>query len=90
MLAKATAASLGIVRLGQFAGSRNQLLNFSKLATENVPPSLSRVKNEPLLATIVATRASDLPPHLASSASYESATVRKAFSYASFMPLSAS
>lgn len=85
MLNSAAAAADGIVRSGQFEGTRNQLANFSRLVTENVFPSFKRLKNVPLLTTIVATRDSDLPPQRTTSASYESAMVRNAFSYASFM-----
>jgi len=85
ILINAATASDGIVRSGQFEGTRNHPANFSRLVTEKVLPSFRRLKKVPLLATIVATRASDFPPHRATSDSYDSATVRNAFSYASFM-----
>lgn len=62
MLASASAAHPGIRSSGQFAGSRNQVVNRSRVWTENDLPERSRSKNIPLLTTMVATRDSDLPP----------------------------
>ena len=69
MLVNAIAATGGIVRSGQLAGTRNHAANFSRLVTENVLPARKRLKNAPLLTTIVAIRDNDLPPRRATSAS---------------------
>lgn len=69
MLHKATIAVVGIDPVGQFAGWRNQVANRSRLETEKVFPARMRLKNAPLLTTIVATRDRDFPPQRATSAS---------------------
>lgn len=79
-LARAAAAMEGTDAFGQLDGSAKYRANCSKLRTVQVAPPSRASKNEPRLATIVATLASDLPPCSAVAAEYARATVSSACS----------